>query len=73
MRDNNTILKELRAERSALSWKIHNLNDFKYNTDDYNELDSLMAQMLDTQLEIMNSYFEILTLRIMYIKENKKD
>ena len=72
MKDKESILISLKIERHELNIRINKLNKLKYdNIEEFKKLGSIMCQMLDTQLEIMNSYFEILTLRILYLEENK--
>lgn len=74
MKNNKEVLRELYDERFGLVRKINKLQDFKYyRNEEFIKLGSMMCQMLDTQIEIMNSYFEILTMRIMYLEEKIND
>lgn len=74
MKNNKEVLRELYNERFELVRKINKLQNFKYHrTEEFIKLGSMMSQMLDTQIEIMNSYFEILTMRIMYLEEQIND
>lgn len=67
-----TLLKNLIEERNELLIKINKIKNFKYNkTKDFLKLGAQMCQLIDIQYSIMNSYCEILTARIMLIKEGE--
>lgn len=67
-----TILKNLIDERNELIIKLDKIRNFKYNkTDKFLKLGANMCQLIDIQYSIMNSYCEILTARIMLLKEGE--
>lgn len=66
------VIVNLKLERSAIHTRLCHLKDLKKRPEDFNKLGSIMCQMLDTQEKIMESYIEILTLRILYLEENIK-
>lgn len=69
MKSNEIVLNELRKERFDLVQKMNKIRDFKLNnTKEFLKLGSMTCQLLDTQLNIMDSYKEILTARIILLE-----
>lgn len=63
------ILFNLRLERNDLSNKISALTKFR-ETEEWRKLSTAHKSLLDVQLEIMKSYAEVLTARLVDIKDN---
>lgn len=68
MKSNKVVLNELRKERFDLIQKMNKILDFQNNTKEFYKLGSMASQLLDTQLNIMDSYKEILTARIILLE-----
>lgn len=72
MKSKISVIRELIKERNDLQIKMLKIRNFKFNkTKEFLSLGSQMCQMIDTQYFIMNSYYEILTLRIMKLREEE--
>ena len=70
MKSNEEVLRELKIERYTVMNKMNKITDFKLNnTDEFIKLGSRMCTLIDIQYYILASYNEVLTARIIALKD----
>lgn len=72
MKDNKIVLKELEDELEPLLIKMDRLDNFRMSPDIL-KLDHRMCYLLNRQYEAMESYADILMLRIEHIKRSLRE